>query len=519
MLRFDRTKQPIPGFSLDRRDHVRRRTLQRREWRLLLTMPIALVLMAVLIHMLNGYRELLHDGPDEPVIVERTLSAMPPARLADAADLPSAAAIAAVSPEIRSLMADRAIIRHDDELDAVALAWADLLLAADRTAPPIPQRVIARDLVLGGVMPGAAVTLHGRLIDSIAAPVAGGETRQRLVLELDEQQQAVVIADATAGSLTIGRPIQILGRYLGPVVMPSGDASAKGTTLMPLIAARTARPDASGPSATEPDLEEMRGGVPAQLPTNLYDDLSDERMVLESRPYYYLLGQAKIDADAPANLADADSGNLRADDIHQDPPTFRGRPFTVTGTVYRTWEDPNVRRDQPFGVARVQRMLLWSRDMGKITEQVDGKAVLKSQILRLYEVCVSGDQPVPARGERVAITGRFFKFRAIPVQPDALRDQRNRVVRQSDHVYTFVFVAAGYRLIPPPPRYELGSFDVIAAVVTISLVGLLFFLRRRDKRLEEQVGGQIRQLRKTRLALKSPASTEPPSTTPTDSPT
>ena len=156
MLRFDRSKMPVPGFSLDKRDLAHKRTLKRREWRLLLTLPVALVLMAVFIHILNGYRHLIPHGPLEPVIIERVLAPTPPVRLADAAPLPDAAAVEAERSTVRDLIADQANIRHDDTLDALTLAWAQELLAADTARPPIPQRVLARDLVLNALADYAA---------------------------------------------------------------------------------------------------------------------------------------------------------------------------------------------------------------------------------------------------------------------------------------------------------------------------------------------------------------------------
>lgn len=498
-MRFDRSNQPAPGFSLDKRDIASRRGMKRREWRLILTLPLAVVFLGLAIQYLLAYAAMIPTGPAEPVIEERVLDPTPPARLADAAPLPDAAAVAALIPTVREVIADRATVRHEDIIGAETVAWAQELIAADTAAPPIPQRALARDLILG-MADGAAVTIHGRLVDSVAAPVAGGAGFQRLAVQLDEQQTVQVLAPPEAATLVIGRPVQVIGRLLGKAPLPTGE---QGETLVPLIAARVARPDEEGSPESEPDLAEMRTGVPPGLSDDLWSNVGDERSVLETRPYYLLLGQAKVDRATEGQFADAPSGNANADDIHQDPARFRGKPYTVIGSVYKSWEDPNVARDQPFGVAKVRRILLWNRDFGKVTEQVDGKTVIKSQILRLYEVCVSGDQPAPERGARIAVDGRFFKFRAIPVKSDTLRDARNSVTRQSDNVYTFVFVGAGYRIIPPPPAYELGSFDVIAVAVALAFIVLFVMLRRRDSRLESQISGQVRNLRSTRRTLEA----------------
>ena len=499
MLRLN-PSQPPPSFSLDKRHLAQRRGMKKREWRLVLMLPFALVAIGVVINVLLGYTKMIPHGPLEPVIEEPALAPMPGPRLSDAPALPEQTAITAEIAIVHELIADRATVRHEDVLDALTLAWAQELLTADRAAPPIPQHALARDLLMGGVRPGAAITLHGRLLDSIPAPIAGAATGyQRLSIQMDELQIAQVLAPETAATLVIGRDVQVLGRFLGTAAVPSGTA---GDTQMPLIIARNVRASEQTTDPGDDDLAEMRGLIPKQLPDDLYTNVGDERSILETRPYYFLLGQARVDRDGEATVYDhAPSGNLTADDIHQKPDSFRGKPFTITGYVYRGWEDSNVARDQPFGVTRVVRLLLWNRDFGKVTEDIDGKPTIKSQILRLYEACLVTDQPLPERGAKIIVNSRFFKFRAIPVTPSSLRDKRNQVQRQSDNVYPFVFVGSGYTFEAPPPMYTFSWMDTIIAACCIGLGILMLVLVRRDLRLEGLVGAQIRKFRATRQAL------------------
>ncbi len=500
MLRLN-PSEPPPSFSLDKRHLAHRRGMKKREWRLLLMLPFAVLAIGVVINVLMGYAKMIPHGPLEPVIEEPALPAMPGPRFSDAPPLPERAAITTEIPTVRELLADRAAVRHEDTLDALTLAWGEELLAADRSSPPIPQHVLARDLLLGGVQPGAAVTVHGRLLDSVPAPLAGppGDGYQRLAIQLDEQQIAQVLAVDSAADLVIGRDVQILGRFLGSAAVPSG---AAGDTQMPLIMARSVRASEKMVDGDD-DLTEMRGVLPIQFPADLYDNVGDERSILETRPYYYLLGQARLDRDNNGTeLFDGvTSGNLHADEIHQQPDHFRGQPFIITGYVYRCWEDSNAARDQPFGVNRVLRILLWNRDFGQVTENLDGKPTMKSQILRLYEACLVTDQPMPERGAKIIIPSRFFKFRAIPVTPNSLRDKRNSVQRQSDNVYTFVFVGTTYGFEPPPPMYTFSLLDTIIAILCVGLGILMFVLVRRDQRLEGLIGAQIRRFRATRQRL------------------
>jgi hypothetical protein len=487
--------------------------MKRREWRLLLMLPLAMLVISLVINFLTDYARMIPNGPLEPMLEEPALPAMPGPRLGDAPPLPERQAISAETPTVRELLADRANVRHDDVLDALTLAWGEEVLAADRQSAPIPQSVLARDLLLGGVAPGAAITVHGRLLDSVPAPVAGSPSDspgyQRLALQLDEQQIAQVLAPISAGDLVIGRDISLVGRFLGSAGVPSGTS---GETQMPLIMARSVRASEQTTDPGDDDLAEMRGLLPKEFPADLYDNVSDERSILETRPYYYLLGQANLDRDGgPGLFADAASGNLHADDIHKRPDRSRGQPFVISGYVYRSWEDSNVARDQPFGVHRGLRVLLWSRDFGQVTENLDGKPTLKSQILRLYEACLVTDQPLPERGAKIIIPSRFFKFRSIPVTPNSLRDKRNGVQRQSDKVYAFVFVGSSYAFEPPPPIYTFNVLDTVIAALCIGLAVLMFVLVRRDQRLEDLIGPQVRRIRESRkrLAAGRPQTAKP----------
>ena len=488
MLNFLPRGRSPSGFSLDRRDHARRRGLQRKEWRLLLLLPVLVLIMAVVIQTLMRLREALPTGPGEPVIAEIHLDPMPAPRLTDATPLPSADAVAAADPVVAQLMVDRANIRHDEAVDAAAVAWAGRLITQDRQTPPLPTHANAQDLIAGQLPPGAPVAIDGRLLDAV---VEGPWLR--VILGLEDQQYAQVLTPSDTPHLVIGHAVRIVGRHLGTAPMPSG---SQGTTTMPLLAAAivTDRPQ----DRDSDDLAEFRTGFPRNLPTDLFEGVSDERNVLERRPYYVLLGQSKIDRDAPETLDAADQGNARADAIHRDPVPFRGQLFHVTGQVYHAWEDPLPARDQPYGINRVVRVLLWNRDIGQVTEIENGKPRFKTQILRLYELALATDQPLPARGDKLLATARFMKFRAIPIQKDLLRDETNSVTRQSDKVYPFTFVGSDFTIIPPPPIYEFSWVSAAGAVFAGGMVVFLLWIIRRDQTLQDQVPHQIRRLRQTR---------------------
>ena len=499
---LQRQERPAP-FSLDRRDHARRRGMQRKEWRLLVILPLLVVVMAVVIQALLRLREALPTGPGEPVIAELVLHPMPAPRLGDSPALPEEAAIAAATPVVADLMASRATVRHDQTLDAGTLAWARLLMSQDRTAPPLPSFADAHDLVLGNPSAGSPLAVEGRLLD---ARVDGGFLH--LVVGLDEEQYLLVMTDP-AERVVVGRNVRLTGRYLGTVNLPAGTTGDATFPLMTAstITARTATQDEDG-------LAPFRTGFPTNVPADLYAGVSDERNALERTPYYTLLGLAKADRSIEGEDSEAGQGNTTADAIHRDPEAHRGRRYHVMGRVYRAWEDPQVARDKPYGIERVVRILMWNRDIGQVTEIEDGKTRFKTQILRLYELCLVTDQPLPQRGEQLVATGRFFKFRAIPVERDRMRDAANGITRQSDKVYPFTFVGGPFTITPPAPVYEFSWVSAVGSLVAVTMVVFLLWAVRRDAHLQARVPNQIRSLRATRRAL-TPV---PPSTTPPCSP-
>jgi hypothetical protein len=197
-------------------------------------------------------------------------------------------------------------------------------------------------------------------------------------------------------------------------------------------------------------------------------------------------------------------GNARADDLHQDPGKFRNQPATFVGTVYRSWSDDQVAEDRPWGIARVLRMLLYRSDWGPITESIDGKTERRTKLVsRLYEFAVVTDQPPPPERAEVRITGRFFKYRAIPVTPNPARDQANGVdQRQSDKVYTCFAVAAGYTLLPPPPLIEFSPLGFLLGACALVMTLVFWRLSRRDAAGAEKLQEQVRRLRATRRSLE-----------------
>ncbi|MBA2481463.1 MAG: hypothetical protein H0V44_12435 [Planctomycetes bacterium] len=518
MLDFRTTKKgPVPAFSLDKRDHLRRQTMRKREWRAVIMLPLAIgVVVYFVMHLLEQY----HAASAQPKIQDATFTPMSQPILANAPPLPSESAIVAMTEGARELMKNpQGVYLHIGETDPITLAWMREQLALDAKSPPVPQRFTARELVGGNIHAGVPALVSGRIEDSISAvPDGADEGYQRLLLALDEQQFAEVLAPPEAANLIIGHNVQVVGRFLGHDQLPS----ASGVTVkVPLIAARVVSEDAD----VSQDLgvpREWQSGGEWRLPDDLFADLSDERTVIETRPYYYLLGQVKLDLTSPDVYADAIDGNARANDIHQDPDAFRNKPVRFVATVLRAWEDPDVAKDQPFGVGRCIRILAYHSDFGPITETIDGEAKTRSKIVqRMFEFAITGSQPIPEPRTQLSVTGRFLKFHAIPVKENQARDRAHKLQRQSDKVYAYFLIAHSYGAAPPPPpagqtRTEFVVGMSIAATVLV-LLTVFYFQMRKENRAADHMQVQVRKLRETRRGLRGkilPATGDVPAVAP-----
>lgn len=503
MLDFGQDKKkPVPAFSLDKGDINRARVkakLSRVEWRLVLFMP---VLLGVIAWTVYDWRMKIGEamkGALEPIPATLVLKPMLRPSLDAMAPPPPPAEVVAARPAADAMVAaGQPPPLAADGLDAATVAWAVSRAAADRQAPPLPNRLSARELVLADHVPiGTALIIEGRLDDRL--PVAMGESErpwQRLLIALDGGQYALVLAGPESADLVLGLPARVTGRLLGyadmpvdpqavkPAAAPAGGSTtpagppAAAMQTVPLLLGRIVAEVRTAQASADDALGDYHR--PWTMPEGIFNDVSDFRLWTETRPYYHLLGQVLRDRSTPAELDAAPDGNQAADDVHLDPEKYRGKPFQITGYVYEAWEDPDVARDQPFGVGRVVRTLLWRRDIAPVTESLNGKPERKvKQVLRLYEFAAITDQPLPERGTLLTARGRFFKKRAIAVEPDSLRDRVNNVQRQSDRVYTWLYVTDGWTELDGPPRYSFGPLGwVISGLGFIGLaIGVWWWLR------------------------------------------
>jgi hypothetical protein len=504
-------------FTLDPAERMRAAapTSKRRVWHLISLMAVMLVSGWMFYGFLKHLRTAINPTTDQlkhEVVagpMERpSIEALPP--------MPSAAAVAAQAESAQELLKGGSAPLWIDQPDAGTMAWVEAQFAHDRAQPPLPQRVTAKDLVLGYVRAGSTVLVSGLLEDSRPAPVEGADHGwQRMVVAIEPHRYVELIAPDSAGGLEVGKEIQAVGRYLGPGALPAADrpAPAAGASAaepgkpaaepapvkLPVIAARVVSSVEAVAAADNPYT--MSGAW--RLPDDIYQNVDDNLLILETRPYYYLLGQVKLDLTTPGVFDHPADGNRTANDIHKQPADFRGKVFTVHGHVFHAWEDEAVAKDHPFGVDRVVRVIMWSEDWGPYEQQdANGKITVSNKlVLRAFEIAAISHQPLPQPGEVITATGRFLRLRAMEVKPNANRDARSGYQRQSDRANTFLFVTNEFTVVPPEDKYDGTTLSIITLVGAAIFSGMLLILARKEVKREELVFDSVRKLRATRNAL------------------
>jgi hypothetical protein len=512
MLNFG-PKKPRKGvfFSLNPVDRERAREpmSRKRAWRLFSMVAVVLITGWMLFSFVDRLKKAATPATNQ-LKQERELAPMAKPTISDLPPLPSAAAIAEHAEDAKELLANQGIPLWVDQPDAVALAWIRLVNEQDNAKPPLPQRVEARDLILRHVRVGSAVIVSGVLEDSRPAPIEGDDRGQQyLLLALDHGQYVQVIAPGEAGELVVGKEVQVVGRYLGPASLKTADPAAPGaeaTVSLPLIAARVA----SHPSVTTVDNPYVMRGA-WSMPEDIYQNVDDDLLLVETRPYYFTLGQVRLDLTSPGVYDKAESANAKANDLHKHPADFRGKPFKVHGHVFHAWEDEGVAKDQPFGVDRVIRVILWNEDWGPFDQQVGDKVVTSNKlVLRAFELAMITHQPLPKPGDVISATGRFLRLRAMEVKPNVRRDQANEVHRQSDRAFTFLFVTNDYAFEESVhgPNYDLIWLKIGVVIAVILIAALLISRAIKESRKEDAVLDSVRRMRQSRQELKRKAAGE-----------
>lgn len=466
----------------------------RKELRLLVLGFVGL--LAIGMWWVRGVPQPAPDLIESPEAVARV--EMPAPELDAIADLPDAASIANARSEVERLVRSGEVPALGFGLDALAMAWAERLLAEDAQRRRIPQRVTTDELGTDQVRPGQLVVVAGLLADIRPAVLPGrddGAQYRWLSVAVDEAHHVLVLQAVAddAPELTLNAPVQVLGRYLGRVPTPT----AAGERMVPTLAVNIAAPvERAVGDEIRGGLAEYQGAVP--IVEDLYRDVDDERPLVESHPYYLTLGRVKTEMGTPELIGERIDANRMANAIHQDPAAFRGKAVEVRGAVWHAWEDGMVAADRPFDVRRVVRVLMYRRDIGPITE--DGKTVTKS-VLRIFELAAITDQPMPKPGDFIVASGRFLKWRAIPVDRHPGMERLLGTTRQSNRVYTMFIVAGPWR-IEEPPQIDWTPVVVLLSIGVVLFSAMVLWFINRDRGAEQRLKASVAALRRSRRGLR-----------------
>lgn len=532
MLNFQPKKAPKPGaFTLDpvQRERAKGYVNRGRYFHFVFLGSVIIISCYLLWNFMDELRNAL-----SPVTTrlnqELPLPPMAKPSIATLPALPDAAAINEHQPDVAEQLTNGTVPLWIDQPDASTFAWIQAVLAKDLATPPLPQRIEARDLILRHIKVGENLVISGLLEDSQPAPVAGASVGyQRLLITLPGEQYLEVLAPESARNLLIGDEIVVVGRYLGFATLPLAEsppaaavpavapvagpndpavpgATPEATTTLvptsvqvPLIAARIADKPAVQRAVENPYV--MRGEW--RLPADLYQNVDDDLLVVETRPYYFTLGQVLLDRTTPEMLKDIGSANLQGSAIHREPAKYRGQPYTIRGHVFHAWEDTGVAHDQPFGVSRVVRIIMWSEDWGDWDVNVGGEIKTKRKlILRAFELAAITHQPLPLPGEVITASGRFLRLRSMEVPTNAERDRRHGFQRHSDRAHTFLFVTNEFSVIPRVAEYDFSWLWLLMLTAALVLGAALLRTARRESQKKELVFDSVRKFRESRQALK-----------------
>lgn len=530
MLNFQQ-KKPVKGvgFTLDpvRREQAKAPLARRRYTHLVFLAGVICITGYLLWGYLDKIRNSLNPVTNR-LNQEIPLTPMAKPTIADLPAMPDAAAIAVHQAEVSDQTASGTVPLWIDQPDANTMAWMVAKLAHDRSTPPLPQRVEARDLILRHVKVGENIVITGMLEDSQPAPVAGAsDGYQWLLVSLPNQQYIEVIAPEGARELVIGEEVVVVGRHLGFATLPKDKAalmtdvpavekqavapvqnlpptvSRTQNVELPLIAARVVAKPAIQRETANPYV--MNGSW--KLPEDIYQNIDDDLLLIETRPYYYALGQMLLDRRTPEIFAAAKNANELAGVIHKEPAKFRGELFTIRGHVFHAWEETAVAQDRPFGVERVVRVILWSEDWGD-WELSDGNKTKTSHklILRAFEIAAITNDPLPLAGDVITAKGRFLRLRSMEVKANearAARDKTMGIQRQSDRAHTFLFVTDGFNLAPNVPQADHTWLMVCVISAGALLAFVLLRMSWREAQKKEQIFDSVKKLRDGRHALKA----------------
>ena len=367
------------------------------------------------------------------------------------------------------------VINNPAELSArlngystTSFAWLRKQLELDSAQGPLPQYFSVQDIIIDGLAFGTPTVVSGLLLNTRTVTVKDSDEQwQWMVIEAQDHQFIMLLVPGHVQDYTIGNPVKIVARSMGLMKIPGHEDH-----WMPLLGARNVyepketdnEPDFGVISPT-PDLSTVNE-------SELFTTIDDERTVLELRPYFYLLGKINLIDSYDENVYEnAVSANPISGKMHDNPSAYRGQVFTVRGRVLDVFTDDLVKRQKPYNIEKVSRVLLWALVKEKYQEQNTYTGEISEKITHVrhtYELAVIGDVGELSVGQIVEATGRFLKVHGIPMDRSSNRDRVFGKL-QSDNFYSKMFVVPSLSIIPE-------AEENLWVKITLAVILASFFL-------------------------------------------
>ena len=417
----------------------------------------------------------------------------------------------------------------------IMIEWSRRQMEQDAKRAPLPLRLTPIDLSRTSfdsnffIPGGTQVVVTGQVVEKRPFSVLAKdgeivEQWQRLLIESAPSIFVQVFARGDSAGLPLGSQVNVVGRYWGvrkaPVSLPDNPDSerpeAKPLALdvsIPTLASfkgTVVQQDQENGVVSLLGLgqSDQPGTTAFRLDPTAFEEVDDNGLRLERRPYYYALGLVSRDrSDPEAYAGDVVDAIDQSQILHHEAPDYRGSVVKVSGRVLRAWEDYDVLIDKPYGVLRVIRMWIWNFVPERRTIQVDGEEQeITSTQYDVYElaVAVTDDRPLPNPKDYVTATGRFLKIQRYRIIDDYLYNRgslANPDAALSDSSY-FKFIIANDFVSDAHQETTIGTvLKVFFLVVFASFLAFMVRLIDKDRQRMDSYKRPVRKLRQSRKAL------------------
>ncbi|NRA39518.1 MAG: hypothetical protein HRU15_15360, partial [Planctomycetes bacterium] len=313
---------------------------------------------------------------------------------------------------------------HLNGFTAKCFSWWKEQRAHDEKNFPEPQFYPVADIAGGSLEFGTTILTSGLLVKTSEAIVEGEAPWQWMLIELPHLQFVLLIVPGDEQDYVIGEEINILGRYLSTCLLPGGKSGER----IVVIGARHVSPKTKTIEIENYGMDKLIKNInttTADDEKELWKEINDENPILELKPYYYMLAKVLMKDSFDDHIYDqAQNANAMSMDLHDRPSDYRDQIFTVEGKVLESFIDEGVASEQPYGISKVTRIIMWLHVYGDYKERDITGNISHTQklVAHSYELALVGAHKAPKKGQRIRARGRFLKVHGMPMEPSVNRE-------------------------------------------------------------------------------------------------